>query len=133
MCSSCNESDVSGDKNDLAKFVIENIGYYQTILTAVVANRVRQDDIAVAVQAANWEAAELEYLKMTCQHESDSIAAVMERLSEWVAYQRNRDAYHTPTELLIAMIQQIKAEGKFPTANDAFDAGRVRSRINDRY
>ncbi|MEM7770827.1 MAG: hypothetical protein AAF327_09980 [Cyanobacteria bacterium P01_A01_bin.37] len=109
------------------------IRYYQIILTAVVANRVRQDDIAVAVQAANWEAAELAYLKMTCQNESDSIAAVMERLSEWVAYQRNRDAYQTPTELLIAMIQQIKAEGKFPTANDAFDAGRVRSRINDRY
>ncbi len=96
---------------------------YQTILTAVVANRERQDGIAVAVQAAKWEAEELEYLKMTHQDEYDSIAAVMERLSELVAYQRNRDAYQTRTELLMAMVRQIEAEGQFPTADYAFDAG----------
>ncbi len=96
---------------------------YQTILTAVVANRVRQDGVCVTVQAAKWEAEELEYLKMSRQDEYESIAAVMERLSELVAYQRNRDAYQTRTELLIEMIQHIEAEGQFPTADYAFDAG----------
>lgn len=96
---------------------------YQTILTAVAANRVRQDGINVAVQAAQWKAEELEYLKMTRQDEYDSIAAVMERLSELVAYQRNRDAYQTRTDLLIAMIEQIEEEGQFPTADYAFDGG----------
>lgn len=96
---------------------------YQTILTAVAANRVRQDGIGVAVQAAQWEAAELEYLKMTRQGEYETIAAAMERLSELVAYQHNRDAYQTRTELLSAMIEQIEGEGQFPTADYAFDAG----------
>ena len=69
------------------------MSHYQTILTAVVANRERHDGIAVAVQAAKWEAEELDYLTMTHPDEYDSIAAVMERLSELVAYQRNREAY----------------------------------------
>ena len=89
----------------------------------MVANRTRQDGVAITVQAAKWEAEELEYLKMTHQDEYESIAAVMERLSELVAYQRNREAYHTRTELFIAMVQQIEAEGQFPTADYAFDAG----------
>lgn len=47
----------------------------------------------------------------------------MERLSELVAYQRNRDAYRTRTEMLIAVVQQIEAEGQFPQADYAFDGG----------
>jgi len=60
---------------------------------------------------------------MTRQQEYESIAAVMERLSELVAYQRNRDAYQTRTELFIAMVKQIEAEGTFPRADYAFDGG----------
>jgi len=37
---------------------------YQTILTAVVANPRRQDGIGISVQAAKWEAEELEYLTL---------------------------------------------------------------------
>jgi len=96
---------------------------YHTILTAVVANRVRQDGLSVMVQAAKWDAEELEYLKMTHQDEYESIGEVMERLSELVAYQRNRDAYQTRTELLIAMVKQIEADGQFPSTDYAFDAG----------
>jgi hypothetical protein len=47
----------------------------------------------------------------------------MNRLSELVAYQRNRQSYQTRTELLIAIVKQIEAEGQFPTADYAFDAG----------
>lgn len=96
---------------------------YQTILTAVVANRTRPDGIGVAVQGAKWEEEELEYLKMTCQEGYEDLEGVMKRLGELVAYQRNREAYQTRTELLIAMVKQIEAEGQFPTADYAFDAG----------
>ena len=96
---------------------------YQTILTAVVANRERQDGVGVAVQSAKWEREELEYLKMTRQDTYESIAALMGRLSELVAYQRNRDAYQTRTQMFIELVKQIEAEGNFPTADYAFDAG----------
>lgn len=96
---------------------------YQTILTAVVANRKRCDGIGVAVQGAKWEAEELEYLKMTSQDKYKTIEDAMNRLSELVAYQRNRQSYQTRTELLIAIVKQIEAEGQFSTADYAFDAG----------
>lgn len=104
-------------------YVNHRMSNHQTILTAVVAQRSRQDGIGVAVQGAKWEAEEREYLKMTSQQKYESIAAVMERFSELVAYQRNREAYQTRTELLIAMVAQIEAEGQFPSADYAFDAG----------
>ena len=104
-------------------YVDHRMSCYQTILSAVVANRERQDGVGVSVQAAKWEAEELEYLTMTRQDEYESIAAVMERLSELVAYQRNRDAYQTRTEMFIELVKQIETEGQFPTADYAFDAG----------
>ena len=96
---------------------------YQTILTAVIANRTRPDGIGVAVQRAKWEAEELEYLKMTRKDEYEDQAGVMKRISELVAYQHNREAYQTRTELFIALVKQIEAEGQFPRADYAFDAG----------
>lgn len=47
----------------------------------------------------------------------------MERLSELVAYQRNREAYRTRTDILIGVVQQIEAAGQFPQADYAFDGG----------
>ncbi|MEM9447020.1 MAG: hypothetical protein AAGA75_00620 [Cyanobacteria bacterium P01_E01_bin.6] len=85
-------------------YVDNRMSCYQTILTAVVANRERQDGVGVSVQAAKWEAEELESLTMTPQEEYESIAAVMERLSELVAYQHNRDADQTRTEMFIALV-----------------------------
>ena len=96
---------------------------YQTILTAVVASCDRQDGLVVAVQGAKWEAEEKAYLQATHQEDYEQIEAVMERLSELIAYQRNRQAYRTRTERLIEVVQQIEAEGQFPTADYAFDSG----------
>jgi hypothetical protein len=47
----------------------------------------------------------------------------MERLSELIAYPRNRQSYRTRTERLIEIVQQIEVEGQFPKANYVFDSG----------
>ncbi|MGD1904743.1 MAG: transposase [Leptolyngbyaceae cyanobacterium] len=96
---------------------------YHTILTAVLANRERLDGIAVEVQRAKWEVEELAYLQSTTQDRYDDTAAVMNRLSELVAYQRNRQGYQKRTELFIEVVRQIEAEGQFPQADYAFDGG----------
>ena len=87
-----------------------------TILTAVVANRERQDGLAVEVQGAKWEAEELAYLQATQQADYEQTEAAMARLSELIAEQRNCQAYRTRTERLIEVVQQIEAEGQFPKA-----------------
>lgn len=104
-------------------YVNGRMSQYHTILTAVLASRQRLDGIAVEVQGAKWEAEEWAYLQATRQDNYDETAAVMERLSELVAYQRNRDAYRTRTEILIEVVQQIEAEGHFSQADYAFDGG----------
>ena len=98
-------------------YVNGRMSQYHTILTAVLASRQRLDGIAVEVQGAKWEAEERAYLQATRQDSYDETAAVMERLSELVAYQRNRDAYRTGTEILIEVVQQIEAEGQFAQAD----------------
>ena len=104
-------------------YVNHRMSRYHTILTAVVANRERQDGIAVEVQGAKWETEELAYLQATHQADYEQTEAAMERLSELIAYQRHRQAYRTRTERLIEVVQQIEAEGAFPNADYAFDGG----------
>ena len=104
-------------------YVNGRMSRYHTILTAVVATRERHDGLAVAVQGAKWAAEERAYLQATHQADYEQTEAVMERLSELIAYQRNRQAYRTRTERLIEIVQQIEAEGQFPKADYAFDSG----------
>lgn len=104
-------------------YVNGRMSQYHTLLTAVLANRKRLDGLAVEVQGAKWEAEELAYLQASRQESYNDTAAVMERLSELVAYQGNREAYRTRTEILIEVVQQIEAEGQFAQADYAFDGG----------
>ncbi len=76
-------------------YVNGRLSQYHTMLTAVLASRARLDGIAVEVQGAKWESKELAYLQASRQESYDNTAAVMERLSELVAYQRNRQAYQS--------------------------------------
>jgi hypothetical protein len=65
----------------------------------------------------------LAYLQATHQADYEQTEAAMARLSELIAYQRNRQAYRTRTERLIEVVQQIEAEGEFPHADYVFDGG----------
>jgi hypothetical protein len=60
---------------------------------------------------------------MSAQQSYQQITQVMERLSELVAYQRNRLAYRKRTEIVCDVVAQIEAEGEFPDAHYAFDNG----------
>jgi RecJ-like exonuclease len=92
-------------------------------VTAVVSNRELIDALAVVVQAPNWQAQEKEYLQMSAQSDYNQMAQVMQRLTELIAYQRNRLAYRKRTEIVRDIVEQLEREGEFPHAHYAFDNG----------
>jgi hypothetical protein len=96
---------------------------YQTVLTAVVANRDLIDGIDVVVQPPTFAEEEGAYLKATVQASYDQMEAVSRRLLELLHHLRHRRAYKKRTELAAEMVAQLEHEGHFPQANYAFDNG----------
>jgi hypothetical protein len=96
---------------------------YQTVLTAVVANRDLIDGIDVVVQPPTFDEEEVAYLKATVQASYDQMEAVCRRLLELLHHLRHQRAYKKRTELALEMVEQLEREGHFPQANYAFDNG----------
>jgi hypothetical protein len=96
---------------------------YQTVLTAVVANRDLIDGLDVVVQPPTFDEEEVAYLKATVQASYDQMEAVGRRLLELLHHLRHRRAYKKRTELASEMVEQLEREGHFPQANYAFDNG----------
>jgi hypothetical protein len=96
---------------------------YQTVLTAVVANRDRIDGIDVVVQPPTFDEEEVAYLKATVQASYDQMEAVCRRLLELLHHLRHQRAYKKRTELAVEMVEQLEREGHFPQAHYAFDNG----------
>jgi hypothetical protein len=96
---------------------------YQTVLTAVVANRDVIDGIDVVVQPPTFEEEEVAYLKATVQASYEQMEAVRSRLLELRHHLRHRRHYKKRTELAVEMVEQLEHEGHFPQANYAFDNG----------
>ncbi len=94
---------------------------YPTVMTAVVANPQRVDGVAIEVQYPNYEKEELAYLNMTARESYEQMEEVMDRLTELVCYQRNRQQYRKRTEIAVDIVRQLEAEGQFPEAHYAFD------------
>lgn len=93
------------------------------MVTATLAKRAHVDGLAVAVQAPSWEKEEKVYLAVTAQASYTEMAAVQRRLIELLAYQRNRQAYRKRTEMVVELVRELEAAGKFPAAHYAFDNG----------
>ena len=104
-------------------YVERRMSCYQTVVTAVVANRERLDGVAVEVQYPNYEKEELAYLQMTAQDSYEQMEQVQERLLELLHYQKNRLAYRKRTEMAVEIVRQLEGEGHFPEAHYAFDNG----------
>ncbi len=104
-------------------YVEHRMSSHQCVVTAVVSNRELIDALAVVVQAPNWQAQEKEYLQMSAQSDYNQMAQVMQRLTELIAYQRNRLAYRKRTEIVRDIVEQLEREGEFPHAHYAFDNG----------
>jgi hypothetical protein len=96
---------------------------YQTVLTAVVANRDLIDGIDVVVQPPTFDEEEVAYLKATVQASYDQMEAVCRRLLELLHHLRHQRAYKKRTELALEMVEQLEREGHFPQAHYAFDNG----------
>jgi hypothetical protein len=104
-------------------YVARRTSLFQTVITAVVANRELVDGIAVEVQAPDFTEAEKEYLLMTQRESYTAMDAVRNRVLALLAYRRNRLAYRKRTTIAVEMVREIEAEGHFPAAQYAFDNG----------
>lgn len=104
-------------------YVEHCMSQHQCVITAVVSNRNLIDGLAVVVQSPNWQAQEQRYLQMSAQQSYSEMTQVMQRLSELLAYQRNRSAYRKRTEIVRDVVAQLESEGEFPNAHYAFDNG----------
>lgn len=104
-------------------YVEKKMSRYQTVVTAVIANREFIDGLEVAVQTPRYEEEEKAYLKMTAQESYEQMEQVWQRLAELLHYQKNRLAYRKRTEIAVDIVKQLEQEDQFPEANYAFDSG----------
>src|SRR5512135_3219478 len=96
---------------------------YQTVVTAVVANADYLDGVAVEVQFPNYQTEELAYLQMTAQEQYPDLESARQRVLELLHHHKNRVTYRKRTDMAVAIVQQLEAEGQFPQAHYAFDNG----------
>jgi hypothetical protein len=96
---------------------------YQTVVTAVLANREFIDGVEVIVQQPHRHEEEMAYLKETVRASYDQMEAVQGRLLELLHHLLHRRSYKKRTEIALEIVQQLEQEGHFPQANYAFDNG----------
>jgi hypothetical protein len=101
----------------------QRYGRYQTVVTAVVANRELIDGIEVVVQEPQRYGEEMAYLNATIQASYDQMEAARTRLLELLHHRPHRLVYKKRTEIAVEIVQQLEQEGHFPQANYAFDNG----------
>jgi hypothetical protein len=98
-------------------------GRYQTVMTAVIANREFIDGLEVAVQSPNVHDKERDYLKATVQTSYEQMEAGRTRLLELLHHAQHRQAYQKRTEMAVSIVKELEQEGHFPQAPYAFDNG----------
>jgi len=96
---------------------------YQTVVTAVVANRAIIDGIAIEVQKPSTTAEELAYLNQTAQQSYQQMEQAQKRMLELMHHLKHRLEYKKRTEIALEIVQQLEAEGHFAEADYAFDNG----------
>jgi hypothetical protein len=103
--------------------VAGRVSRYQTVVTAVVANADYLDGVAVEVQFPTYQTEELAYLQRTAQANYPDLESARQRVLELLHYHKNRVAYRKRTDIAVAIVLQLEAEGQFPQAHYAFDNG----------
>jgi len=104
-------------------YVARRMGRFQTVVTAVIANRQLIDGIGVQIQEPSVCKEEEEYLKATVQTSYAQMEQARTRLLELLHYMEHQLAYKKRTEIVVEMVAQLEEEGKFPQADYAFDNG----------
>ena len=104
-------------------YVERRMARFQTVVTAVVANRALVDGIEVRVQEPSVRAAEEAYLQATARESYGQMEHVRARLLEVLHHLQHRFAYKKRTAIVVEIVEQLEQEGHFPTAHYAFDNG----------
>ena len=103
--------------------VEHRLASYQTVVTAVVANRGRLDGIEVVVQQPDRHEAEMAYVQETGPARYTQLETARGRLLELLHYRMHRLEYKKRTEIAREIVTQLEQEGHFPQAHYAFDNG----------
>jgi hypothetical protein len=104
-------------------YVERRIARFQTVVTAVIANRQVMDGIDVVVQRPSRREAEEDYLRATGQERYEQLGQARERLLELLHDLRHRREDKKRTEIIVELVEQLEREGPFPEAHYAFDNG----------
>ena len=96
---------------------------YQTVVTAVLANRDVIDGVEVVVQQPYRQAEEVAYLNETVRESYAQMEAVRERLLELLHHFLHQRRYKKRPEMALEIVQHLEEEGHFPQAHYAFDNG----------
>ena len=104
-------------------YVERRMARFQTVVTAVIANRQLIDGIDLQIQEPSVCEEEETYLKATVQEGYAQMEQARERLLELLYHLQHRLAYKKRTEIVVEMVAQLEAEGKVPQADYAFDNG----------
>jgi len=96
---------------------------YQTVVTAVIANRARLDGVEVLVQQPTRQEEELAYVHETVRASYPQLEEARGRVLELLHHRRHCLGYKTRPELALDIVQQLEQEGHFPQAHYAFDHG----------
>jgi hypothetical protein len=96
---------------------------FQTVVTAVIANRQLIDGLDAQLQEPSVCKEEEAYLKATVQASYDQMEQARTRILELLYYMKHQLAYKKRTEIVVEMGAQLEEEGKFPHADSAFDNG----------
>lgn len=81
---------------------------YQTVLTAVVANRERFDGLDAVLQTPSFEKEEKAYLDATAKPAYTRREELLQRLTELLSYEANRKAYKKRTQVFLELVQRIE-------------------------
>ena len=96
---------------------------YQTVVTAVVANADYREGVAVEGQFPNYQTEALASLQVTAQENYPEVASARRRVLELLHDPKHRVASRNRTDIAVAIVQQLEAEGQFPQAPYAVDNG----------
>jgi hypothetical protein len=98
---------------------------FQTVVTAVIANRSVIDGLEVIVQEPKALKEELAYLEATSQDSYTQMEEARKRVLELLHHRQHRLEYRKRTEMIRDIVQQLEEEGQFPQAHYAFDNGAL--------
>ena len=104
-------------------YVARRLGRFQTVVTAVVANRDVIDGLELQVQEPSRQEEEALYLKATVQESYVQMEQARERVLELLHHLQHRLAYKKRTEIVVEVVTSLEEEGQFPSAHYAFDNG----------